>query len=91
MTKRKFKEMFKGNSWKEIVLSLRPHNRKNQSQIAKETDKTYLCVHIVICELEKKGLVSRLKSGRETLCYLTKKGHEIADHLDAIEIIIRRR
>lgn len=54
------------------------------STLAKSVDCTYSHVVKVLQEMEDAGLVSFEKTGRLKYLKLTKKGEEIAKHLDAI-------
>lgn len=52
------------------------------SHLAKQTDCTYSHVVKVLQLMEKNGLVNFEKQGRLKLLTLTKKGSEIAEHID---------
>ena len=72
-----------------MLIALR--NAKNQvyaSSLAKEIDCTYSHVVKILQELEKEGLVSFDKQGRLKLLALTKRGGEVADHIDRIRHLI---
>ena len=58
------------------------------SLLAKEVDCTYSHAVKILQTLEKLGLVVFEKQGRIKLIKLTKKGNEIADHIDNIKKII---
>ena len=72
-----------------MLIALR--QAKNQvyaSSLAKQIDCTYSHVVKILQELEKDGLVSFDKQGRLKLLTLTKKGTEVADHIDRIRQLI---
>jgi predicted transcriptional regulator len=58
------------------------------SVLAKEVDCTYSHAVKILQTLEELHLVGFEKKGRIKLIKLTKKGTEIADHIDAIKRII---
>ena len=58
------------------------------SMLAKEVDCTYSHAVKILQMLEKIGLVVFEKQGRIKLIKLTKKGEEIADHIDSIRKFI---
>lgn len=58
------------------------------SVLAKEVDCTYSHAVKILQTLEKLGLVVFEKKGRMKLIKLTKKGTEVADHIDAIRNLI---
>ena len=58
------------------------------SMLAKEVDCTYSHAVNILQMLEKIGLVVFEKQGRIKLIKLTKKGEEIADHIDSIRKFI---
>lgn len=63
--------------------------RENQgamyaSSLAKSIDCTYSHIVKILNEIEKKKLVVFEKHGRLKLLHLTKKGEEIADHIEKI-------
>ncbi|HUS50415.1 MAG TPA: winged helix DNA-binding protein [Candidatus Paceibacterota bacterium] len=55
------------------------------SLLAKEVDCTYSHAVKILQTLEKLGLVTFEKKGRIKLIKLTKKGQDIAEHIDAIK------
>jgi predicted transcriptional regulator len=72
-----------------MLIALR--QSKNQvyaSSLAKQIDCTYSHVVKILQELERDGLVSFDKQGRLKLLTLTKKGTEVADHIDRIRQLI---
>ena len=54
------------------------------SSLAKQTDCTYSHVVKILQEMEKAGLLTFDKKGRLKLLALTKKGAEVADHIERI-------
>jgi len=52
------------------------------SSLAKQIDCTYSHVVKILQELEKEGLVKFEKQGRLKLLTLTKKGDDVANHID---------
>jgi len=57
------------------------------SSLAKQIDCTYSHVVKILQEMEKSGLVNFDKQGRLKLLTLTKKGSEIADHINDIRVL----
>lgn len=56
------------------------------SSLAKQIDCTYSHVVKILQEMEKSGLINFEKQGRLKLLTLTKKGKEIAEHIDNIRL-----
>jgi len=56
------------------------------SNLAKQIDCTYSHVVKILQEMEKSGLINFEKQGRLKLLTLTKKGQEIAEHIDNIRL-----
>jgi predicted transcriptional regulator len=54
------------------------------STLAKSVDCTYSHVVKILQEMEDAGLVSFEKTGRLKILKLTKKGEDIAKHIDAV-------
>lgn len=54
------------------------------SSLAKQVDCTYSHVVKILQEMSDSGLVNFDKQGRLKLLALTKKGQEVADHIDKI-------
>ncbi|MDP7181923.1 MAG: winged helix DNA-binding protein [Candidatus Woesearchaeota archaeon] len=54
------------------------------SNLAKQIDCTYSHVVKILQEMQKEGLVVFDKQGRLKLLNLTKKGHDVAVHIDNI-------
>jgi len=58
------------------------------SSLAKQIDCTYSHVVKILQELCDAGLINFDKQGRLKLLALTKKGQEVADHIDKIRSLI---
>jgi len=58
------------------------------SSLAKSIDCTYSHVVKILQEMQKAGLVNFEKQGRLKLLTLTKKGTDVADHLDNIRLLL---
>ncbi len=58
------------------------------SSLAKSIDCTYSHVVKILQEMEKAGLINFEKQGRLKLLTLTKKGSDVAEHLDTIRTIL---
>ncbi len=58
------------------------------SSLAKSIDCTYSHVVKILQEMEKAGLVNFEKQGRLKLLTLTKKGSDIAEHIDSIRTVL---
>jgi len=56
------------------------------SSLAKQIDCTYSHVVKILQEMEKASLINFEKQGRLKLLTLTKKGQEVAEHIDNIRI-----
>ena len=56
------------------------------SSLAKQIDCTYSHVVKILQEMERAGLINFEKQGRLKLLTLTKKGSEVADHIDNIRV-----
>src|SRR3989338_5064691 len=54
------------------------------SSLAKQVDCTYSHVVKILQQMEKEGLINFEKTGRLKLLTLTKKGEEIAEHIDKL-------
>jgi DNA-binding MarR family transcriptional regulator len=54
------------------------------SSLAKSIDCTYSHVVKILQEMQKAGLINFEKQGRLKLLTLTKKGTEVAEHIDSI-------
>lgn len=69
-----------------MLVALKKLSRARYGSIlAKEVDCTYSHAVKILQTLEKLNLVVFEKKGRIKLIQLTKKGHEIADHIDDIK------
>jgi len=76
---------------KPAMLLVNLKNTKDQiyaSSVAKQIDCTYSHVVKILQEMEKSGLVNFDKQGRLKLLTLTKKGSEIADHINDIRTML---
>jgi len=74
---------------KPAMMLVNLKNTKSQiyaSSLAKQIDCTYSHVVKILQEMEKSGLINCEKQGRLKLLTLTKKGSEIAEHIDNIKI-----
>ena len=63
-------------------------NSKSQiyaSNLAKQVDCTYSHVVKILQEMEKAGLINFEKQGRLKLLTLTKKGSEVAGHIEGVK------
>lgn len=58
------------------------------SSLAKRIDCTYSHVVKILQQLEKEGLIKFEKQGRLKLLTLTKKGEDLADHIDKARNIL---
>ncbi|MGV8140859.1 MAG: DUF2250 domain-containing protein [Candidatus Woesearchaeota archaeon] len=67
-----------------LVNLLNSTNEVYASTLAKTVDCTYSHVVKILQEMEDAGLVAFEKTGRLKYLKLTKKGEEIAKHIDAI-------
>jgi predicted transcriptional regulator len=68
-----------------LVTLLNSNNEVYASTLAKSVDCTYSHVVKILQEMEDAGLVAFEKTGRLKYLKLTKKGEEIAKHIDAID------
>lgn len=57
------------------------------SSLAKQIDCTYSHVVKILQELERESLINFDKQGRLKLLSLTKKGNEIAEHIDKVRAL----
>jgi predicted transcriptional regulator len=72
-----------------MLIALRKVSRaKYGSQLAKEVDCTYSHAVKILQTLEELGLVSFEKKGRIKIIKLTKKGGDVADHIDSIKKLV---
>ena len=72
-----------------MLIALKKISRARYGSIlAKEVDCTYSHAVKILQTLEVLGLVSFKKKGRIKLIKLTKKGREIADHIENIKKLV---
>ena len=72
-----------------MLIALKKMSRaKYGSQLAKEVDCTYSHAVKILQSLEELGLVSFEKKGRIKLIKLTKKGLDVATHIETIKEIL---
>jgi len=72
---------------KPAMMLVHLRNSKNTiyaSNLAKQIDCTYSHVVKILQSMQKEGIVNFDKQGRLKLLTLTKKGQDIADHIDTI-------
>jgi len=75
-----------------MLLALKRVNKaKYGSVLAKEVDCTYSHAVKILQTLEELGLVVFEKKGRIKIIKLTKKGLEIAEHIEAIKEVVTKR
>ena len=73
-----------------MLVFLKKNTRMRYGSIlAKEVDCTYSHAVKILQTLEKLGLVLFEKKGRVKLIKLTKKGKEVADHIEEIQNLIK--
>ena len=76
---------------KPAMMLVNLHEAKGEiyaSSLAKAVDCTYSHVVKILQEMEKSGLINFEKQGRLKLLTLTKKGSEVADHIDGIRTLL---
>jgi predicted transcriptional regulator len=74
---------------KPAMMLVNLKNAKSQiyaSSLAKQIDCTYSHVVKILQEMEKEGIVNFDKQGRLKLLSLTKKGTDIAEHIDNVRL-----
>ena len=74
---------------KPAMMLINLKNAKSEiyaSSLAKQIDCTYSHVVKILQEMENEGLINFENQGRLKLLTLTKKGREVADHIDGIRI-----
>ena len=72
-----------------MLIALKKVSRaKYGSLLAKEVDCTYSHAVKILQTLEDLSLVSFDKQGRVKVIKLTKKGAEVADHIEAIKKLV---
>ena len=72
-----------------LVFLKRNTRMRYGSVLAKEIDCTYSHAVKILQNLERLGLVLFEKKGRVKLIKLTKKGKDIADHIEEIQNIVK--
>ncbi|MBD3204345.1 winged helix DNA-binding protein [Candidatus Woesearchaeota archaeon] len=74
-----------------MMLVTMRNNKKEMyaSYLAKQIDCTYSHVVKILKEMHKAGLVEFHKQGRLKLLNLTKKGDEVAKHIDKVRMIFK--
>ena len=76
---------------KPTMMLLGLKNAKSEvyaSSLAKSIDCTYSHVVKILQEMEKAGLINFEKQGRLKLLTLTKKGSEVAEHMERIRTLL---
>jgi len=76
---------------KPAMMLVELKNAKNEiyaSSLAKNIDCTYSHVVKILQEMQKAGLIIFDKQGRLKLLTLTKKGNEIAEHIERIKNLL---
>lgn len=72
-----------------MLIALKKVSRaKYGSQLAKEVDCTYSHAVKILQTLEELGLVSFEKKGRIKIIKLTKKGTDVATHIESIKKLV---
>ncbi|MGV8087034.1 MAG: DUF2250 domain-containing protein [Candidatus Woesearchaeota archaeon] len=71
-----------------LVTLLNATNEIYASTLSKSVDCTYSHVVKILQEMEDAGLVTFEKTGRLKYLKLTKKGEEVAKHIDGIDKIL---
>jgi len=72
-----------------MLIALKKVSRaKYGSLLAKEVDCTYSHAVKILQTLEQFGLVAFEKQGRIKIITLTKRGKEVADHIEAIRKLV---
>jgi len=76
---------------KPAMMLVELKNAKNEiyaSSLAKNIDCTYSHVVKILQEMQKAGLINFDKQGRLKLLTLTKKGTEVAEHIERIKNLL---
>ena len=76
---------------KPAMMLIELKNSKSEvyaSSLAKKVDCTYSHVVKILQEMQKAGLVNFAKQGRLKLLTLTKKGSDVAEHIDAAKNLL---
>ena len=73
-----------------MLVEMRRNSKKEiyASNLAKSVDCTYSHVVKILQQMHKAGLVSFDKQGRLKLLTLTKKGEDVASHIDKIMTVL---
>ena len=71
-----------------LITLLNSTNEVYASTLAKSVDCTYSHVVKILQEMEDAGLVTFEKTGRLKYLKLTKKGEDVAKHLDAVNNLL---
>ena len=73
-----------------MLVYLKKNTRMRYGRVlAKEVDCTYSHAVKILQTLEKLGLVVFEKKGRVKLIKLTKKGKDVADHIEEIQTLVK--
>jgi len=83
-----FKVFFRAKPTLMLVRLLNSENEMYASSLAKQIDCTYSHVVKILQEMERHELVDFNKQGRLKLLTLTKKGQEVAEHMDKIKLLL---
>lgn len=86
--KKIFDVLFREKPVMMVVTLLNSNEEQYASTLAKQVDCTYSHVVKILQEMNKAGLVSFHRQGRLKILQLTKKGTEVAKHLDALRRIL---
>ena len=86
--KQMFNTFFREKPAMMLVNLLNAKSEVYASNLAKSIDCTYSHVVKILQEMEKSGLINFDKQGRLKLLTLTKKGQEIATHIDGIKNLL---
>ena len=76
---------------KPAMMLVELKNAKNEiyaSSLAENIDCTYSHVVKILQEMQKAGLINFDKQGRLKLLTLTKKGNEVAEHIERIKNLL---
>lgn len=76
---------------KPVLMLLGLFNTKGPvyaSSLAKSVDCTYSHVVKILQQMERHGIINFQKQGRLKLLTLTKKGNEMANHLDSVRNVL---
>ncbi len=86
--KKIFNTFFREKPAMMLVTLLNKNNEIYASSLAKLVDCTYSHVVKILQEMQKADLVAFEKQGRLKVLTLTKKGQEVAAHIDGIRRIL---